>query len=69
MNLEDLEDLEDLVDKEGLGAVLLALNEICFTKAEHLRTNWQDDLAAKRWEKAAALLERLGEHQGVKGVL
>lgn len=45
--------LEDLIDKTRLGLVLDALAAVCRDKAEHLSTNWQDDTAAKEWNRAA----------------
>jgi hypothetical protein len=50
--------LEDEVDKFGLCEVVSALESICYLKAEHLRSNWQDELTAKLWEKRAAKIER-----------
>ena len=45
--------LEQIVDATNLSDVLAALAEICYGKAEHLRSNWQDESAAKAWQKAA----------------
>lgn len=45
--------LEALVDANNLSDVLAALAEVCDGKAEHLRSNWQDEPAAKAWQKAA----------------
>jgi hypothetical protein len=47
------ETLEAFVDRHGLDRVLEALERICYAKADHLRTNWQDAPAAKTWERAA----------------
>lgn len=43
--------LETLIDRNGLAAVLSALSQICSDKAEHLRSNWQDEASAKEWDK------------------
>ena len=43
--------LEELIDKESLSTVLDTLASICFGKAEHLATNWQDTESAKAWTK------------------
>lgn len=39
--------LEDMVDTVDLHAVLEALASICYAKADHLRTNWQDVSTAR----------------------
>ena len=50
MHKQNEYDLEQIIDQEGLADVLLAIAGICFGKAEHLRTNWQDHTMAKRWD-------------------
>jgi len=45
--------LEGIVDAFGLQNVLNGLACICFGKADHIESNWQDHRLAKRWEKAA----------------
>lgn len=49
-------ELEALIDKTSVAAVCDALSEICAEKAEHVLTNWQDDVTASHWAKAAKLL-------------
>lgn len=49
--------LEKLVDDNGLQAVIGALSQICFEKAEHIQENWQDSGLAKLWEKNAKVLD------------
>lgn len=51
------ETLEMLVDKHSLSNVLALLESICHEKAEHVRTNWQDESLAKAWERAAKTLD------------
>ena len=46
-NLQD--QLEALIDKHGIGRVLDNLSEVCYLKAEHLESNWQDSAAARQW--------------------
>jgi hypothetical protein len=48
--------LEELVDKHGLRAVVDALAGVCADKAEHVRTNWQDQALARAWDKAGLAL-------------
>ena len=49
--------LEKLIDTNGLQAVIVALSQICFEKADHIRENWQDDKLSKLWEKNAKVLD------------
>lgn len=54
MQMKELENtLEQLIDKHGLGAISEALSQVCYEKADHIRSNWQDNGLAKRWETAA----------------
>jgi hypothetical protein len=53
------EELETMLDQSSLGDILAALAEIANEKADHLRSNWQDDVAAKSWERDAAKLDKL----------
>jgi hypothetical protein len=57
LSKKQTDDLEGLVDRTSLAEVLFALGEICFGKAEHLETNWQDRNAAKAWERAGKRLD------------
>jgi hypothetical protein len=41
--------VENLVDRRGIEQLLQQLSEICGLKAEHIASNWQDTLLAKRW--------------------
>lgn len=50
---ENLTTLERLLDEMGAEGVARALAEICREKADHLRTNWQDEEAARGWESDA----------------
>lgn len=50
--------LEEMVDLTSLTEVLEALEEICYLKAEHLRTNWQDKVSAKLWEHDSQVIDR-----------
>lgn len=43
--------LEAMIDSEGITAVLTAIEAVCFEKGDHLRSNWQDEKAAKHWDK------------------
>ena len=62
MNIEERDRLEtEFIDKHTLCDVLEALTEVCFEKAEHLRTNWQDINAAKEWERAGHKIDMLAK--------
>ena len=52
--------LECLVDNHSLQMVILQLSEIASGKADHLQSNWQDSISAKRFEKVAQKLSDLG---------
>lgn len=59
-------ELEEYIDshsdpRTGVANVLSELHEVLAAKAEHLRTNWQDEESAKLWEywgKVVARAER-----------
>ena len=59
---EDMQDnLETLIDKTSANFVLNCIVQIAHDKADHLRTNWQDENSAKQWEKLASKLETLAD--------
>lgn len=53
--------LEAMIDKSSLNDVLDMLAEICHAKADHLRSNWQDEPAAKDWDRAGNRINKLVE--------
>jgi hypothetical protein len=54
---ENKDTLESIIDGSTLADVLNAISEICYEKADHIRTNWQDANTAKVWEKAGKYVE------------
>jgi len=54
----DQDRIEQVVDSWNVETVLLMLETVCYEKAEHLRTNWQDPTTAKQWERCAARIAR-----------
>ena len=52
------EKLESFMDQFGLSAVLASIENICHEKAEHVRTNYQDEFTAKEWEKLGNDLDK-----------
>lgn len=53
---ETKDQLEKLMDVLTLPGLLQVAAQICEEKASHLRENWQDERAAKLWEKNAKQL-------------
>ncbi len=64
----DTDALEHILDRSTLSDVLAALDSICYEKAAHLRSNWQDELAGKRWELAGAKVGTLVHAQRIINV-
>lgn len=59
MTTEHATELELMVDRYSVAEVLEALASICREKADHIRTNWQDNATAKEWDKRANALEKV----------
>lgn len=57
MSESDADMLEQIVDRVGLDGIVSLLSEICREKAEHLRSTWQDENAARSWEADARRLD------------
>jgi hypothetical protein len=55
----EMDILETMVDHASLIDVLTTLEQIAHAKADHLRSNWQDDKSAKVWEKDASRIAKL----------
>ena len=53
--------LEAMVDQQGLRNVVWALGHICWNKAEHVQSAWQDDQLARDWNANAAMLNTFAE--------
>jgi hypothetical protein len=51
--------LEDFIDRHGMKGVMDALARIADEKADHVRTNWQDEKTARTWERDARKADRL----------
>lgn len=57
--LQAVEDsIEELLDRHDAVIVLDSLIAVCFGKAEHLRSNWQDEGSAKAWERLGKALDK-----------
>lgn len=59
LNQAEIMDLENLLDHYSLSDILESLAQIANEKADHLRTNWQDENTAKIWERDANKLSKL----------
>jgi len=53
-----MEHIEQYIDKHGLTAVLEHIEGICYDKADHLATNWQDANSAFIWIKHAESIQK-----------
>jgi hypothetical protein len=51
--------LEAMVDHATIRNVAYALAHICWDKADHVRSNWQDEALAKDWERNARAIDKL----------
>lgn len=51
-------DLEAMLDRHSLHYLMLCLSTVCYAKAEHIASNWQDTATAKAWERAAQAIDR-----------
>jgi len=58
----NLDTLESMTDKNDVHYVLETLAEVCSAKADHLRTNWQDEHTARHWEKRCEIILK-GAHK------
>jgi hypothetical protein len=61
--------LEDMIDETSLVEVISTMSSICFGKAEHIRSNWQDENLAKLWDRAAKVLDTLSNHKTLEALL
>ena len=63
---KDMSELESMIDRLGMSEIMLLLVHICDEKAEHIRSNWQDEGLAKRWDLVvdALISKRLSKALG-----
>lgn len=50
--------IEEYIDKHGMTHVLTMLANICYEKAEHVQTNWQDRTMASAWRRGAKRIDK-----------
>jgi len=58
--------LEAEMDRYGLYAVLQAVEHICLVKADHVLTNWGDEILAAQWRHAGRRISRLAWTQAIR---
>lgn len=51
--------MESLLDAYGLTEMINALITVCYDKADHVRTNWQDENMGKAWDYTARQLDKV----------
>lgn len=51
--------LEREIDKTSVEQVLEAIAQVCYAKAEHIASNWQDEPLAREWQRKGAQIEAL----------
>lgn len=59
---------EAYIDGWNLANAIGELAEICSAKADHVRTNWQDDELARLWERAASILQTAEARPAVRSL-
>jgi hypothetical protein len=47
----DAFNLEQMMDRRGAAGLAELYAEICYEKADHVRTNWQDHALARAWQR------------------
>ena len=60
--------LERLIDRSSLPMVLEALAAVCGEKADHVRTNWQDNALATVWGRAGRQLDQMAARFETQGL-
>lgn len=60
MRQSDLEnEIEKLVDASSVQSIIEALAVVCYEKAEHIRSSYNDKPLARQWEKNGNLVIKL----------
>jgi hypothetical protein len=54
-----LEFLEGTVDAAGMQYLIDRAAAVCWAKAEHLLSAWQDEATARKWEQLAVALDSI----------
>jgi hypothetical protein len=59
LKMYDKDDIKTMIDGMSLSGVLEILSQVCYEKAEHLRTNWEDPDTARAWEKVGRAVGKI----------
>ena len=68
MTQDATSELETLVDRHGLSNVIEALSIVCAEKADHIQTNWQDNVLAGSWERSSHQLDTVAARVKARGL-
>ena len=58
--------LETLIDAHGVDSILESIGIVCRDKADHIRSNWQDNVLAGQWERVAKKIDDAANYAGVR---
>ena len=59
---------EEAIDAYGLQRTLELIAEICWEKAEHIRSNWQEPDMAVVWERASQIILRASINRTIESL-
>lgn len=62
------DELETMMGSVGVNDMLSLMADICAEKAEHIRSNWQDDALAKAYDRAGKALDRLKTNTALQAI-
>ena len=54
-------DVEEYIDRHGMVHLLTMIENICFEKAEHVMTTWQDRGLASAWRRGSRQLYKAAQ--------
>lgn len=55
----DKDNIKEMLDSMSVSDVLQIMSQICYEKAELLRSNWQDPDTAREWEKVGRAVGKI----------
>ncbi|QFZ15414.1 MULTISPECIES: hypothetical protein [Nostocaceae] len=58
-NMYSKEDIQAMLDSMNVSDVLKIMSQICYEKAEILRSDWQDIETARAWEKVGRAVGKI----------
>lgn len=63
-----MDELEAMIDRHSLEAIASTIAEICFAKAEHVSSAWQDEPLARAWDRAGAAFDRFSGNRAIQNL-